>query len=477
MQNGYGMTVTGLAIIAGLTLGACSDVAQPDAGMDAGASDDAGANADASSAPDTGPPPPDAGPLPPDGGPADAGPDCDGAADGTSCGALRICLSGDCVMSSCGDGYVDVDGGEDCEDGNVVDGDGCESNCRWTCSEDTACDDMNVCNGTETCGVDHTCSDPPDMTCDDSNPCTMDDCDAVAGCQHTLIDGDGDGYAPISLGACGTGTTGGDCNDSDNTVFPTASDGCGGADNDCDGLVDEDGADTYFSDCDGDGYAPSVADTTTSCGVPSAGPSSCSSGGWTTTRPSGTANTDCDDGRSTVFPGASEEVGNGRDDDCDGRERCYRDRDGDGYRTDEVALSSDADCSDSGEAPASADTEWASPGARHACCDYDANVHAGQSTYFTFVDDVNGNEACPGGRRWDYNCNGTESRQYTRTVHSCFWEPAGCSRGGDPDSSGWYTTGSAPPCGAVATPWVSNCHITGATSCSWDFTTRYQGCR
>ena len=51
---------------------------------------------------------------------------CD--ADG-SAATRDICLSGLCIQSICGDGYVDGSAGEECDDSNVVDGDGCESDC------------------------------------------------------------------------------------------------------------------------------------------------------------------------------------------------------------------------------------------------------------------------------------------------------------------------------------------------------------
>ncbi|MBM4373783.1 MAG: hypothetical protein FJ095_01770 [Deltaproteobacteria bacterium] len=52
------------------------------------------------------------------------------AADGTPCDAGKACVSGACVaLESCGDGKVDAPI-EDCDDGNVDDGDGCQSMCR-----------------------------------------------------------------------------------------------------------------------------------------------------------------------------------------------------------------------------------------------------------------------------------------------------------------------------------------------------------
>jgi cysteine-rich repeat protein len=459
---------------------ACDDSPAPiDSGsMDSGAID---AGPPDTGTPDTGAPDagtPDAG-AEDAGPPLDGGPDCGTAADGTSCGRLQICLGGVCAMTACGDGYVDTAAGEECEDGNTTPGDGCEpSTCQHTCNDSASCDDMNVCTGEEVCLSGFTCSNPADLNCDDSNPCTADSCDPVLGCQHSLIDGDGDGYAWAGLGACGGATLGGDCNDTDPSVHPDNYDGCDGAmvDNDCDGTADEDGAGHWYADCDSDGFASTGAQVQNVCTRPTSGPTACGSGGWTLLAPTGSALRDCNDTLGSVHPGATEVVGNNRDDDCDGDETCYRDRDGDGYRTDELVTSTDTDCRDAGEGEATDSLEWTASTARHICCDQNASVHAGQTAWFSFSDDTNGNEACPAGRRWDYDCNGGQTRRYTDTLSQCFWEPAGCSRGGDTDTSGWFTTGAAPGCGAPPLSWVSNCHRQGATSCGFDFSTREQDC-
>ena len=49
-------------------------------------------------------------------------------ADGTVCGAdpRRICRDGACSVSTCGDGFVDADGGEECETGET---EACETSC------------------------------------------------------------------------------------------------------------------------------------------------------------------------------------------------------------------------------------------------------------------------------------------------------------------------------------------------------------
>src|SRR5262249_10036302 len=72
-----------------------------------------------------------------DGNPCDGAEVCLGAgmpcmagtppAPGTSCGTGRICRAGMCAMSGCGDGILT--GAEQCDDGNMINGDGCDSDC------------------------------------------------------------------------------------------------------------------------------------------------------------------------------------------------------------------------------------------------------------------------------------------------------------------------------------------------------------
>lgn len=66
---------------------------------------------------------------------------------------------------------------------------------------------------------------------------------------------------------------------------------------------------------------------------------------------------DCDDANAAVHPGATERVGNGTDDDCDGLELCYADADGDGHGSARTVESTNLACSDSGEAGSSDDCD------------------------------------------------------------------------------------------------------------------------
>ncbi|MFH1425340.1 MAG: S8 family serine peptidase [archaeon] len=90
----------------------------------------------------------------------------------------------------CGDGIKEC--GEECDDGNLIDGDGCSSLCEVEeaeCVVDEDCgDDGNVCNGEESC-VSGECVGGVALDCDDGVGCTVDYCDPVNGCIHTMSDG------------------------------------------------------------------------------------------------------------------------------------------------------------------------------------------------------------------------------------------------------------------------------------------------
>ncbi|MBM4368770.1 MAG: putative metal-binding motif-containing protein [Deltaproteobacteria bacterium] len=106
-----------------------------------------------------------------------------------------------------------------------------------------------------------------------------------------LDDGDGDGQSEFA----------GDCDDDDAGTFSGADERCDGADNDCDGEVDEQAIDRAhdYADNDGDGHGSGTPVLRCDvAGAPIAG--------------------DCDDDDATVFPGAEETCGDGLDQDCDG---------------------------------------------------------------------------------------------------------------------------------------------------------------
>lgn len=106
---------------------------------------------------------------------------------------------------TCGDSNVDLGNGEECDDGNAVDGDGCDSFCRLeaapTCGDgtldlvnDEECDDDNTVNGdgcSSTCQfelVGATCGNglqESSEVCDDSNATNGDGCNPTCNFANT----------------------------------------------------------------------------------------------------------------------------------------------------------------------------------------------------------------------------------------------------------------------------------------------------
>ncbi len=121
-------------------------------------------------------------------------------------------------------------------------------------------------------------------------------------------DGDGFGDASVATLACrappGQVADATDCDDADDTVSPASPELCGGADENCDGVVDEDPSDapSWYADTDGDGYGDAAFRE-----VACVGPAD-----------TVTDATDCDDGDGTIHPGASDLGCDRVDDDCDG---------------------------------------------------------------------------------------------------------------------------------------------------------------
>ncbi len=130
----------------------------------------------------------------------------DTQADGTSCGSNESCQSGACI-DECGDGFVHAS--EDCDDGNLIDGDGCESDCTPTpvCGNSIVevgeeCDDGNLAANdgcSPTCKLCGNNAIGADEQCDDGNTNNNDGCSSV--CVNELCSLNVSSYGnPIDLG-------------------------------------------------------------------------------------------------------------------------------------------------------------------------------------------------------------------------------------------------------------------------------------
>jgi hypothetical protein len=122
----------------------------------------------------------------------------------------------------------------------------------------------------------------------------------------------------------------GDCDDTDDSIFPGAPELPDGKDNDCNGTTDE-GTDAY--DDDGDGYTENDGDCDDT--DPATYPNSVESADWQDNDCDGTVDEgtdnydddgdgytetggDCDDADASVSPGEVEVDGDGIDNDCSG---------------------------------------------------------------------------------------------------------------------------------------------------------------
>lgn len=89
-----------------------------------------------------------------------------------------------CLYEHCGSGVVDA--GEDCDDGNVADGDCCGSNCGYE-EPGAVCDGgpADACSAYPLCDGSGTCVYLPPPLCHDANPCTQDSCNPASGCEFS----------------------------------------------------------------------------------------------------------------------------------------------------------------------------------------------------------------------------------------------------------------------------------------------------
>lgn len=309
----------------------------------------------------------------------------------------------------------------------------CEQEPLWSDNPDD-CDDTD---SAEYPGADEHC-DGDDDNCNG----VVDEATAVDA-PSWYADSDMDGYGnPLNFQrACdqpgGYLADGSDCDDTNGSEHPGATEYCDGDDDNCDGVADEDtaaDATTWWADADSDGYG-NAASTKTACYLPAgyAGNSTdcddsnddehpgadeycdgdddnCdgvtdestavdadtwyrdsdsdtygnpSTANRNCNRPSGYVadGTDCNDASSGIHPGATETTGDSVDQNCDSSETCYADADNDTYRASggTTVASTDTDCADSGEGTTSDPTG--------DCNDASSSVNPGVEEVCNDVDD------------------------------------------------------------------------------------------
>ena len=276
---------------------------------------------------------------------------------------------------------LQINGGDDCDDGNASIHPGASEHC----------------DGTDPESVDYNCDGDPELGADNGTTFYAD------------TDGDLYGDTNIATVMCNlpTGYVAelGDCDDTDNTVNPSAAEICDGLDNDCDTVLP-----TNESDADGDLYVECTLDA----------------GGWDGAAFSALGGDDCDDSTSRVSPGNTEDC-DGVDTDCDGTTPSDElDGDGDGYV--ECSWSSLGNNGWLGPSP---------PTAGGDCDDGEFDIHPGAQEHCGPIDSL-----------IDYNCDG--DLQAGASEGSTYYEdsdvdglinPSSTETFCDDPASGWLSAG------------------------------------
>ncbi len=340
--------------------------------------------------------------------------DCDDANPEVNPGVTEVCdgIDNDCSGDSDGGDAADAstwyeDADEDAYGAPSTATNACEQPDGWTLTAEDCDDGDDEVNpdATEVCdSVDNNCDgDIDEDTAEDALTWFMD------------MDGDGHGDPDNTTLACeqpsnATGD-GSDCDDTDFTISPSATEYCDGEDDDCDGTVDEDGsADTsiWYLDDDADGYGNTEM-TTEACYEPT---------GYVS------LSGDCDDEDSSLNPAATEycdEI----DNDCDGVTDpdssadvidWYTDGDGDGYADPSSSVVDTSCYGGSGMAEDPTDCDDADdevhPNADEQCnsedddCDSSIDEDPADGDYYTIDADGDGFGELD---EWYWGCDGVDN--------------------------------------------------------------------
>jgi PKD repeat protein len=195
---------------------------------------------------------------------------------------------------------------ESCDDGDPCTTDTCENGTCVHTPQDLDQDGYTVCQGDCNDNDNTVYPGAPELCDGKDNDCDTQVDEGVTNTYYGDADGDGYGNTSNSTQSCsqpqGYVSNNTDCDDSNASVHPGATEVCNGIDDNCNGQVDEGVTTTWYQDNDGDAY-----------GNPAVSQQACS-------QPSGyvSDNTDCNDSNASVHPGATE-VYNSIDDNCNGQ--------------------------------------------------------------------------------------------------------------------------------------------------------------
>lgn len=271
-----------------------------------------------------------------------------------------------CYDDDDNDGYLDTTA----DTRNSSDLDCLDANEGAASDPTTDCDDNDASDHP---GATETTGNGDDEDCDGTEICYDDDdddgyLDTTADTRASTDTDCNDTYEGRSTDA----TT--DCDDNNSAIRPGITEVIDdGIDNNCDTY------ESCYDDDDDDGYLDSSNDTRQSADLDC---DDANEGHSTDLK------TDCDDNSATDYPGATEIVANGDDEDCDNTELCYDDDDNDGYldTSGDTRTSTDADCNDANEGTATDLTT--------DCDDTDSTIKPGATD--TAADGI------------DTNCDGSE---------------------------------------------------------------------